>query len=443
MSVADFNKQHGTPAALPRSRRRSQVLAWPLVFLTLSLFVPSQLYIDIGSFRLSAYRIVLFLIFPFVVSKLVAGQVRLKGYDIAIFLTALWMMIAIGVNHDFVRALESGGIIAFEVVFGYLAARVFLNDRAAIAAFVNLLILCMMVTSVVLLTEIAVGRRLVYEATSWLTGNTLILTESAYRFGSVRAGGPFAHPIHAGVFTMLMLAFALLTSTGYAKRIIQTGLIAAGTIATLSSAPLIGAILQIGLITYHYICGRLRILDSWKLFFFGLAALVIFLEMTSNRGAIKVLVQLTALDPLTGFYRILIWTFGTENVLANPVFGIGHHDWARVSWMVNSSVDAFWLFVAMTYGLPAVAFLGFASIDIFRRITGLRSGLDVVGRHYAQAMLVSLFALIFVGFTVHYWGSAHILYLLMLGMGGSIAAGALTPPQVGRSAGYPLSQVRR
>lgn len=427
MSIAELNSQNRTAAVLPRSRRRGKILALPLVLLTLSLFAPSQIYIDIGSFRLSAYRIVLFLIFPFVVSKLLAGQVKLKIYDVTIFLAALWMMIAIGVNHDFIRALESGGIIAFELVFGYLTARVFLRDRVAIAAFVNLLLLCMMATSVVLLMEIAVGRRLIYEVTAWLTGNTLVLTESAYRFGSVRAGGPFAHPIHAGVFTMLMVAFAILTSTGIAKRIFRVGLIAAGTIATLSSAPLIGAVLQFGLVTYHYMCGRLRILNSWKLFFLALATLFVFLEMTSNRGAIKVLVQLTALDPQTGFYRILIWTFGTENVLANPVFGIGHHDWARVSWMVNSSVDAFWLLVAMTYGLPAVAFLGFTCIDIFRRITVLLPTLDGVSKPYAQATLVSLFALIFVGFTVHYWGSAHILFLLMLGMSGSIAAGALRP----------------
>src|SRR5690606_26065514 len=104
----------------------------------------------------------------------------------------------------------------------------------------------------------------------------------------------------------------------------------------------------------------------WTLIFLGIAALVVFLEIASNRGAVKVLVNLATIDPLTGYYRILIWTFGSEVVAANPVFGIGWHDWARPGWMVSSTVDAFWLLMAMMFGLPAVAMLAYAAIAISR-----------------------------------------------------------------------------
>ncbi|MEX1153178.1 O-antigen ligase family protein [Parvibaculum sp.] len=444
MTVADVRIQNHSVPPLRQVRQGGLAVAWPLALLTLSLFVPAQFYVDIGSFRLSAYRIVLIVILPFVTARLLGGRVQLKSYDVAIVLTALWMVLAMSVNHGFLQGLESGGIIAFETVFGYLTARLCLQDRKSIVSFVNFMILCLMAVSLVLLAEILAGRRLVYELTSWLSGHPVEYDEKGLRFGLVRAGGPFAHPIHAGVFTMVMLSFAWLTTTGYTRQLARTGILAAGTVATLSSAPLVGGVLQLGLAIYHSACRRFRIPNGWTLFFVALAALCIFLEFASNRGAVKVLVQLTALDPLTGYYRILIWTFGIENVIDNPIFGIGHGDWARVDWMVNSSVDAFWLLVAMTYGLPAVALLGYASVDIFRRVARLRPGLDVQGQNYAQAILVSLFAMIFVGFTVHYWGTAHILFLLMLGLGGAVAGGALDKGQsAARPDRYPARQTRR
>jgi hypothetical protein len=398
---------------------------WPLTLLVLSLFAPAQFYVDIGSFRLSAYRIALFIVLPFLTTRLWRWRGGFHIYDAAIFILAPWMIFAMSINHGLGQGLESGGIIAFETVIGYLAARLYLTDRAAIVAFIRFLTVCLMAASCILILEIVAGRRLVAEIAASLTGHSIEYAEKSRRFGLERAGGPFAHPIHAGVFASVMLTFAWLTMGGLVQRLFRTGLLFSGTFATLSSAPLLGALLQLGLVAYHWICARAGIRKPWTLFFLGIAALVIFLELASNRGAVKVLVNLTALDPLTGYYRILIWTFGSEVVANNPIFGIGQHDWARPGWMVNSSVDAFWLLVAMTYGLPAVALLAYASIAIFRRLIVIQRTTSMEDSRYLLATLITLFMLIFVGFTVHYWGSVYILYLLFLGLGASLAAGAL------------------
>ncbi|MCW5745130.1 MAG: hypothetical protein KIT36_02885, partial [Alphaproteobacteria bacterium] len=218
-----------------------------LALLTLSLFVPEQFYVDVGSFRLTAYRVVLFLVFPSIVARLLGGSFRLKAYDLAIFLLGAWMIVAMSVNHGIGQGLESGGILAFEAIAGYLAARLCLTNRGEVVLFVRFLLLCLCLAAVVLLIEIAAGRRLVHELSFLLSGNTAGVGIGAHaRFGLVRVSGPFAHPIHAGVFMTVILSFAWLTAGQPARRLFQTGLLAAGTLATLSSAPLIGGLLQAG-----------------------------------------------------------------------------------------------------------------------------------------------------------------------------------------------------
>src|SRR5690606_8939096 len=67
-----------------RKRHAQARIPWPLFFLILSLFAPGQIYLDVGSLRLTAYRLALFFLVPFVLTRLLGGSIRLKGYDIAI-----------------------------------------------------------------------------------------------------------------------------------------------------------------------------------------------------------------------------------------------------------------------------------------------------------------------------------------------------------------------
>ncbi|MBX3489206.1 hypothetical protein [Parvibaculum sp.] len=430
MTVTDARTRRHAAPALRRVRQGGLAVAWPLALLTLSLFVPAQFYVDIGSFRLSAYRIVLFLILPFVTARLLGGGVRFKSYDVAILLAALWMVLAMSINHGILQGFESGGIIAFETVLGYFVARVYFRDLQSIVDFVKLLVLCLIVSVPILLLEISAGRNLVSELSSMLSGHAseFIYQEKHFRLGLIRAQGPFAHPIHAGIFMIAMLPFAWLTAATLAKRVFVSGFLLAGAFASLSSAPWLGFFLQVGLLTFHSTCNRLRVKNPWMWFFVAFAILFVSLELASNRGAIMFLSTSFTLEAGTAYYRQLIWIFGTDVVMNNPLFGIGHHDWARPAWMYSSTVDTFWLLMAMTFGLPVALLLGYASIDIFRRVIKRSRNMDSKARTIALATLISILALILMAFTVHYWGSIFILFLLMLGLGGSVAAGALSTP---------------
>jgi len=128
------------------------------------------------------------------------------------------------------------------------------------------------------------------------------------------------------------------------------------------------------------------------------------------------------LDSWTGFYRLVIWEYGLENVWANPWVGLGLADWERPSWMASASVDAFWLVVAMRTGIPTFLLMVIAILLLMRGVVkkGTRAN-DRGIRGFARAWLFSLIALSLAACTVHYWNALYAYFFFFLGLGGFIA----------------------
>ena len=61
-----------------------------------------------------------------------------------------------------------------------------------------------------------------------------------------------------------------------------------------------------------------------------------------------------ALNPGTGYGRIIIWEWGWVNIFNNPVLGLGPRllEWERLPWM-QTTFDMFWLLFPMQYGIMA------------------------------------------------------------------------------------------
>ena len=168
-----------------------------------------------------------------------------------------------------------------------------------------------------------------------------------------RVQGSFEHPILFGLFCALAVTnFWYLFRDNLAKRLSLTGLAIFMTLMSMSSAPLLSVITQLGMIVWEKISKA-----NWKLL--GVLSVIgyVVIDLLSNRTPVQVLISYATLNPATAANRLHIWTWGTQNVAANPIFGIGLNDWFRAPWMVSGSVDNFWLLTAMRYGLPAVIFL--------------------------------------------------------------------------------------
>ena len=91
------------------------------------------------------------------------------------------------------------------------------------------------------------------------------------------------------------------------------------------------------------------------------------------------------------------------------------NEWERPEWM-PPSIDNFWLFYAVHYGLPAAFLLLLAFLSIFLAV-GFRKGLDDKMTEYRTGFLITMTAFFLVGWTVHFWDAAYVLFLFLMGSG--------------------------
>ena len=104
-----------------------------------------------------------------------------------------------------------------------------------------------------------------------------------------------------------------------------------------------------------------------------------------------------------------------QNVMDNPLMGLGLNDWARPDWLADT-VDNFWLLTAMQAGLPALAFLVIALVIHVVRIVKVE-GLDEQTRDIRTGYLVVLAGTVFTLSTVHVWDAMAVFIMFFIGAG--------------------------
>ena len=161
---------------------------------------------------------------------------------------------------------------------------------------------------------------------------------------------------------------------------------------------------------------RFRIAQRWRIFGISFATIWIFVDIFSNRGFFKVLLNFLAFDANTAYYRLLIWQYAGAVALDHPLFGVGFGRWDRPAWM-PPSIDMFWLYQAVIFGLPAAAFMMGGFITMFISIAFHKERNEQRLR-YRTAYLIMMTGYFLVGWTVHFWDATYVLFLFLLGSGG-------------------------
>jgi O-antigen ligase len=139
--------------------------------------------------------------------------------------------------------------------------------------------------------------------------------------------------------------------------------------------------------------------------------------------------QSGGLDPDAAWYREAIWQTAGPMVLNSPLFGLGlagDWDWQSSDALVGSSVDAFWLASAMMFGIPGtlLVFLTMAGafwlgpIDKSPYLTREERRLSV-------SLGIIAGVVVFLGFTVHFWGTCWILLGVFAGTRANLAEAAI------------------
>ncbi len=406
---------------VPGSEMAAVLPRWVATLLIASLLVPTEFSLVIGNLRLSPYRLLLLgAVVPCTIA-LSQGRVGKLGVaDLGMAFNCLWAMLAHAWRGGVVVSLESGGIYAVESFGAYALGRVVIHNRSRFVHMSGMLVKAVSLMGILALVEMFSGRHFIHDVAGGLMGNRPG-TNVEGRFGLARAYGSFDHPILYGTFAAMAFSLAW-AGTGDRpgaglKRIVRGGAVAVATMASLSAGCIMALALQVALIAYRRATSWLA--SRWSLLMVALSLAYVVVSCVSNRSGIKALLWYLTFDRHTAAYRISIWEHATVNIAEYPLFGVGMENWVRPSWMPQS-VDSFWLVQSLSFGLPAVIALWVTILYMLQRVGRQASKRPHLGE-LARAWVYTFIALLFVGFTVHYWNNVFVVFCFLLGAGGWMA----------------------
>jgi len=392
----------------------------PLLAVTLGVLMPTEFRVEIAAQNIYSYRLAYLIFAPWCLYSILTVGLRLRFADFLVVLTAGWISTSFIVIYGFAGGFASGSAVALDLLLPYLIARTTIRTLDDLRRFLIVLAPAALVIALALPIESVSGNYYVRNLSISIFGRVGELPAvigKDFRFGLLRAMGPFSHPIMAGLFFASLLPLYWFSGIRGWPRI--AGLAAGlATFFTLSSAALIGLIVSIGLAVYDYLRKVVTFL-SWPLFAIASAMLALTAHIVSQNGLISVIIRST-FNPQTGYYRLMIWEHGSQSVAENPWFGIGYENWARGTGL-SGSVDAFWLVLAMRNGLPAAILLGALLLMLIIGVSASATRSKGIDKSTFIGLAITLFLLALQGFTVHFFGGMGIWFAVLIGLGATFS----------------------
>lgn len=423
-------------AQVRRARDRGGLLKIaPVMVLVLALMMPPEVRITFAGQTLYAYRIAWMLLTPWALFRLLRGQMDWRFNDLLVLFGSGWMTVSFVMIYGLGEGFSRGIALSLDVFMPYLIARLAITEFNDLRRLLVVLAPVFLATGFVLLVEAVTERRFVRDAAASIFGSLgsaefgsgsspQIATDK--RYGMLRAMGPFSHPILAGLFfSSLMPLYHFGRIKGWPK---MAGLLSGiGAVFSFSSAAMIGIFVFVLMALYDWIRKVVSFLN-WPMFIAAIVAVLITLHTLSENGLISILIRYT-FNPTSGYYRLLIWEYGSLSVEQNPWFGIGFSKFEGLEWM-GDSIDAYWLAIAVRNGLPVSLLLVAATLLAFVGLTaaaGRVRGDDQATMIGLAVVLIMLFVL---GFTVSFFGGLLAWFAILLGIGTTF--GRFRPQKVER-----------
>ena len=408
-----------------------------LKLLLVAIFLPEGLSFFLGEFRLSVARVMILLSSIAAISQMArrAGAratVRVPS-DILAPLAGVWMVMVATVM-DGLDGFKQAGMATIEFVGAYWTFRYLLgpvDSSVRVARFgCKLMIL---IVGIALLDPLT-NKLFTYEFVKGITGYVKIgyedalalRSETLFRDGVIRAMGPLEHSI---LFGAVCAWFATVAFVTFRLQLFGWGVAAIALIGVWFSqakGPLLGYLIALALAILYSTTPRFT--ARWKVV--GLSVTAVLLTVFIFSGSpVATLVRLSGLSPEAAWARQAIWDTAGPVVLGSPIVGIGllgDWNWQAHGALVSSSVDAFWLATAMSYGIPGSALIlltiasacGLGSIDKSPHLTPEERRLSV-------ALGIVITIIVFLGFIVHFWGICWILIAVFAGMRANLAETAV------------------
>ena len=410
----------------------------PPVILLYSILLPMEVRVEIAGQSLFLYRIVCIMCIPWALLMLSRHGMRRNPADFFMYVAAVWMIVSFfGFYGDLPNGIR-GLPLALDFLMPYVIFRVgirSLDDLRVVLIFfvpgafaVGLVMALESLSHQYIMSPVAAeifGSRAQY-----IDGQAVgqFTPEREIRLGLMRASGPFAHPILAGMVLGGLLPMYWYSGLRGWPYVLGIG-VPFFALFSLSSGAILALLIVIGLVVYDFMERRTTFL-TWPLLIFSVLGVLLVLQFVTENGVFRFLIRFT-LDPRTGFYRTLVWEYGIKSMMNHPWFGIGFSDYERLAWM-TPSIDAHWLLAGVRHGfIVPLAQLAAVVTVVVRLVEGLLRQGSGLNSDLVKGILFSLVALVIGGFTVAFFGGAQIWFFGILGAAAAVGA------EMGRNAGIP------
>lgn len=418
----------------------------PVVFLFfLGMMLPTAVSLNAGGLRLSVYRVVLIAAFVPMILALFSGKAgKVTLFDGLILGHAGWALLALINWGGVAQGIESGGIYIVEVAGSYLVGRLYIRSYEDFRGFARAFVMVVVGTLPFTIPEAVTSIHILYDGISGMVGGPRA-PFIEQRMGLERTFGSFDHPILYGVFSASAFSLAYFVVAekrlGNFKGMWKVGGVGLATFLSASGGPYVVLMMQMFIAGWERVWGQTK--GRWAALFslFGLTYLAI--DLLSNRSPFHVFVTYFTFSTTSAYNRIIIFEYGSAEVMRHPLLGIGLGDWIRPIWM-SDSMDNFWLLIAVRYGLPGWAMFVGAMLGLIWAVAQ-RQGLPEDWRRARHAWAFTLFGITVAAATVHLWNALFVLFLFLIGSGAWLLDAPLTrrtPKQPGHAAPHLRTPVR-
>ena len=384
-----------------------------LLLISIAIFLPIELGFLAGRELLPHTLILILAAFPclwvYIVRVVRAHRwTEIAPTDVTIVLYTLLVSFSI----YFIHGSEYVADIAYhalETGSSYLVGRVLVRDLETFKFFMRVFVALIVLSTPIALYESITGVRLI---NTFFHEHGLMLNdkEGKLRLDYYRSYLTFDNPILFGVVCAMTTGAALhLFSLRKLYRAVATAAVGLAVLTSISSAAILSYTLQLFIMPFRQYVARLGLLRSirfWSVIIVSIGIVFYFIEVNSFLTTISI-------NDHNAIYRTYIYKYGLLEVADSPWIGIGYQDWYRHESM-TSSIDSFWLFTAMRFGVPA--FLLIAATFLFPIFLFFREDSSEYEKAiiaYTSGLLGTVVAL----GTIHVWNAPYVIVIIFLSSG--------------------------